>query len=147
MGGTIRGRLFSNITVFNGLGFERGQSLMVDCNGKASYKPTPDVEASMVATLQEIDGTGLTVTPTFHDTHTHLLSYAANLLAYDIGLGNLSKEVFISLVRKAAKDQREADVVRVNGMDHHFARRSGESGSARSRVRCPHRNGGRRARR
>ena len=118
MGEAIRGRIFSNITVFNGLAFERDQSLLIDCKGKASFGPTPDVKGFTPANLQEIDGTGLTVTPSFHDTHMHLLSYAANLLAYDIGLGSLSKEVFIRSVRKAARDQRNADVVRVSGMDH-----------------------------
>ncbi len=121
MRGTIKGRIFSNITIFNGSAFEREQSLLIDCNGKASYRSTSDAETSRLATLQKIDASGLTVTPSFHDTHAHLLSYAANLLAYDIGLENFSREVFISLVRKAASEQRNSNVVRVSGMDHNFA--------------------------
>ena len=120
MGEAIRDRIFSNITVFNGLKFKREQSLLIDSDGKVSFRPTEDVGMSILSTLQEIDGTGMTVTPSFHDTHMHLLSYAANSLTYDIGLGKLSKDVFINLVRKAAWDQRNADVVRVSGMDHGF---------------------------
>ena len=72
MGEAIRDRIFSNITVFNGLKFKREQSLLIDSDGKVSFRPTEDVGMSILSTLQEIDGTGMTVTPSFHDTHMHL---------------------------------------------------------------------------
>ncbi|MEC7836745.1 MAG: hypothetical protein VX692_06390, partial [Chloroflexota bacterium] len=76
MGGDTRGRIFSNVTVFNGLSFERAQSLRINSKGQAFWGPTSNYKPSTVADEQNIDATGMTVTPSFHDTHTHLLSYA-----------------------------------------------------------------------
>ena len=120
MGGDTRGRIFSNVTVFNGLSFERGQSLLIDSKGQAFWGPTSNYKPSTVADQQSIDATGMTVTPSFHDTHTHLLSYASNFQTYDIGLEEFSEQVFIKLLRRAAYDQENSGLVRVSGMDRYF---------------------------
>ena len=112
--------LLSNPRVFDGSKFRRVKSLLIDSSEKHSIQIRESAETFNWTSIKEIDASGLTVTPPFHDTHTHLLSYAANFGTYDIELDNPSRDSLIMLLRKAAASQPNSALVRVSGIDNNF---------------------------
>ena len=108
--------LLSNPRVFDGSKFRRVKSLLIDSSEKHSIQIRESAETFNWTSIKEIDASGLTVTPPFHDTHTHLLSYAANFGTYGIELDNPSRDSLIMLLRKAAASQPNSALVRVSGI-------------------------------
>ena len=121
MGGDLEGRIFLNTTVFDGFKLRSVKSILVDHEGSIELDPPAAFNSKLALKAKKIDGQGLTLIPPFHDTHMHLLSYAANILSYDIrSETTLSKNRITDLVKKAAFIQRNSNMVRLQGLEHNF---------------------------
>ncbi len=121
MGGDLEGRIFLNPTVFDGFKLRSVKSILVDRKGSIGLDPPAAFNSKPGLKTKRIDGRGLTLVPPFHDTHIHLLSYAANILSYDIrSETTLSKNRITDLVKKAAFIQRNSNMVRLQGLEHNF---------------------------
>ena len=121
MGGDLDGRIFLNPTVFDGFAFRSVPSVLVHRDGSINLDPQGSFNSSLGLKTKKFDGQGLTLVAPFHDTHVHLLSYAANLNSYDIRSEKpLSKRRIADLVRKAAFVQRNSNMVRLQGLEHNF---------------------------
>jgi predicted amidohydrolase YtcJ len=121
MGGDLEGRIFLNTTVFDGFKLRSVKSILVDHEGSIELDPPAAFNSKLALKAKKIDGQGLTLVPPFHDTHMHLLSYAANILSYDIRSETaVSKKRIADLVKKAAFIQRNSNMVRLQGLEHNF---------------------------
>ena len=121
MGGDVEGRIFLNTTVFDGFKLRSVKSILVDHEGSIELDPPAAFNSKLALKAKKIDGQGLTLVPPFHDTHMHLLSYAANILSYDIRSETaVSKNRIADLVKKAAFIQRNSNMVRLQGLEHNF---------------------------
>jgi len=121
MGGDVEGRIFLNTTVFDGFKLRSVKSILVDHEGSIELDPPAAFNSKLALKAKKIDGQGLTLVPPFHDTHMHLLSYAANILSYDIRSETaVSKKRIADLVKKAAFIQRNSNMVRLQGLEHNF---------------------------
>ena len=121
MSGDLESRIFLNPTVFDGFKFRSVESILVHRDGSIELDSPAALNANLGLKARKIDGQGLTLVPPFHDTHIHLLSYAANILSYDIRSETaLSKKRIADLIKKAAFIQRNSNMVRLQGLDHHF---------------------------
>ena len=121
MGGDLEGRIFLNTTVFDGFKLRSVKSILVDHEGSIELDPPAAFNSKLALKAKKIDGQGLTLIPPFHDTHMHLLSYAANILSYDIRSETaVSKNRIADLVKKAAFIQRNSNMVRLQGLEHNF---------------------------
>lgn len=121
MSGDLESRIFLNPTVFDGFKFRSVESILVHRDGSIELDSPAALNANLGLKAKKIDGQGLTLVPPFHDTHIHLLSYAANILSYDIRSETaLSKKRIADLIKKAAFIQRNSNMVRLQGLDHHF---------------------------
>ena len=121
MGGDLDGRIFLNPTVFDGFAFRSVPSVLVHRDGSINLDPRGSFNSNLGLKTKKFNGQDLTLVAPFHDTHVHLLSYAANLSSYDIRSENpLSKERLAHLVKKAASVQRNSNMVRLQGLDHNF---------------------------
>ena len=119
MGGDLDGRIFLNPTVFDGFAFRSVPSVLVHRDGSINLDPRGSFNSNLGLKTKKFNGQDLTLVAPFHDTHVHLLSYAANLSSYDIRSENpLSKERLAHLVKKAASVQRNSNMVRLQGLDH-----------------------------
>jgi hypothetical protein len=121
MGGDLDGRIFLNPTVFDGVEFSSVPSVLVHRDGSIKLDSPATLNSNKGLKAKTFDGRGLTLVPPFHDTHIHLLSYAANILSYDIrSETEISKEHLADLVKKAAFFQRNSNMVRLQGLEHKF---------------------------
>tara|TARA_Y100001001_G_scaffold157241_1_gene175063 strand:- start:705 stop:2216 length:1512 start_codon:yes stop_codon:yes gene_type:complete len=121
MGGDLEGRIFLNTTVFDGFKLRSVKSILVNHEGSIELDPPAAFNSKLALKAKKIDGQGLTLVPPFHDTHMHLLSYAANILSYDIRSETaVSKNRIADLVKKAAFIQRNSNMVRLQGLEHNF---------------------------
>tara|TARA_B100000745_G_scaffold294701_1_gene238016 strand:- start:125 stop:1636 length:1512 start_codon:yes stop_codon:yes gene_type:complete len=121
MGGDVEGRIFLNTTVFDGFKLRSVKSILVNHEGSIELDPPAAFNSKLALKAKKIDGQGLTLVPPFHDTHMHLLSYAANILSYDIRSETaVSKNRIADLVKKAAFIQRNSNMVRLQGLEHNF---------------------------
>ena len=121
MDGDVEGRIFLNTTVFDGFKLRSVKSILVNHEGSIELDPPAAFNSKLALKAKKIDGQGLTLVPPFHDTHMHLLSYAANILSYDIRSETaVSKNRIADLVKKAAFIQRNSNMVRLQGLEHNF---------------------------
>ena len=121
MGGDLEGRVFLNPAVFDGFRLRSVESVLVHSDGSIDLSPPAAFNSNLGLKIKKIDAQGLTLVPSFHDTHIHLLSYAANILSYDIRSETvLSKERLAAVIKRAAYIQRDSNMVRLQGLEHNF---------------------------